>query len=297
MSTLGNDRGPLRRGTRGRRAVPYAGAMPILDVTGASLYYETDGHVSAPTLLLIHAGVASLRMWDPIVASLEGDHHVVRFDTRGFGGTRTADDPYSDRDDARALLDHLGIAEATVVGSSRGGRIALDLALETPERASGLVLIGGGISGFPEGALTDAEQRLADELDEAEAARDLLRLADLEVRFWCVGPTRTEADLDPEFLRQAYELNRANAAHAAEEPAPVPLEPPAYGRLGELALPALVTVGAHDVSVARRQFEYARDEIPGAESEVFSGSAHLPSLEQPVEFTTRLREWLGLHGL
>jgi 3-oxoadipate enol-lactonase len=271
--------------------------MPTLDVAGASLYYETQGHVSAPALLLIHPGIASLRMWDPIVPSLEGDHHVVRFDTRGFGGTRAADDPYSDRGDARALLDHLGIAEATTIGSSRGGRIALDLALETPERVSGLALVGAGISGFPEVALSQPEQRLADELDRAEADRDWQRLADLEVRFWCVGPSRTPADVDPEVVRFVQDLNRANAAHATEQPSPVPLEPPAYGRLAELALPALVTVGAHDVSIAQRQFEFARDEIPGAESEVFANSAHLPSLEQPIEFTGRLREWLGLHGL
>jgi pimeloyl-ACP methyl ester carboxylesterase len=271
--------------------------MPTLDVAGASLYYETHGHVSEPALLLIHAGVASLRMWDPIVDSLAGDHHVVRYDTRGFGGTRTGEDPYSDRDDARALLDHLGIAEATVIGSSRGGRIALDLTLETPERMSGLVLVGAGISGFPDVALTDAEQRLSDELDEAEAAGDWLRLADLEVRFWCIGPDRDAADLDPEFVSLAYELNRANAAHAVEQHSPVRLDPPAYGRLGELALPVLVTVGEHDVSEAQRQFEYARDEIPGAESEVLAGTAHLPSLERPAEFAGRLREWLGLHGL
>ncbi|WP_108249066.1 alpha/beta fold hydrolase [Planctomonas deserti] len=271
--------------------------MPTLDVAGATLYYETHGHVSAPALLLIHAGVASLRMWDAIVPSLEGDHHVIRFDTRGFGGTRTADGPYSDRDDARALLDHLGVAEATVVGNSRGGRIALDLALETPERVSGLVLVDAAIGGFPEVALTDAERELAERMDEAEDERDWLRLADLEVEFWCVGPGRSGDDVDPAFLRLAHELNRANAAHATEQPSPVPLEPPAYGRLGELDFPALVTVGAFDASPALRWFEYARDGIPGAEHEVFPGSAHLPSLEQPAEFSARLREWLGLHGL
>ncbi len=271
--------------------------MPTLDVAGASLYYETDGHVSSPALLLIHAGVASLRMWDPVVPALEGDHHVVRFDTRGFGGTRTSDDPYSDRDDARALLDHLGIPEATVVGASRGGRIALDLALETPERVSGLVLVAAGVSGFPEVALPDAERVLADEMDEAEAAGDWDRLADLEVRFWCIGPDRTAEELDPAFVRLSHDLNRANVAHAVEQPSPVPLDPPAFGRLGELALPALVIAGAHDASVALRQFEYARDELPGAESYLFADSAHLPSLERPVEFAERLREWLGLHGL
>jgi len=271
--------------------------MPILDVAGASLYYETHGHVSAPALLLIHAGIASLRMWDAVVPALEGDHNVIRFDARGFGGTRSAGGPHSDRDDARALLDHLGVAEATVVGSSRGGGIAVDLALETPERVSGLVLVGADIDGAPDLSLTEAEQPLVDELGAAAAAGDWPRLMDLEVRFWCIGPTRDAADLDPGFVRLAYDLNRENAAHAVEQPSPVPLEPPAYDRLGELDVPALVIVGAQDVSVVRRQFEHLADTLPGAETEVFSDCAHLPSVERPAEFVGRLREWLGLHGL
>jgi pimeloyl-ACP methyl ester carboxylesterase len=74
--------------------------MPHLDVNGASLYYETDGGISSPAVLLIHAGVATLRIWDPLVPALAADHFVVRFDTRGYGMTETEDVPFSNREDA-----------------------------------------------------------------------------------------------------------------------------------------------------------------------------------------------------
>ena len=90
--------------------------MPRLDVPGASLYYETQGDPASPALLLIHAGIATLRMWDPQVAALAAHHYVIRFDTRGFGQTTTENVEFSNRADAAALLDHLGVARVTVIG-------------------------------------------------------------------------------------------------------------------------------------------------------------------------------------
>jgi 3-oxoadipate enol-lactonase len=275
----------------------YAVAMPHLDVSGASLYYEVDGHASAPTLLLIHAGVATLRMWDPVVPSLAGDHNVVRFDTRGFGETVTEDVEFSNRGDARSLLDHLGIAEATVIGSSRGGQIAIDLTVDTPERVSGLVTIGSGPSGFHEIELTAEEEAAVDDVDAAFEAGDWERLADLQVRLWSIGPSRDESTLDPEFVRIAYELNRPNIRHATESPTLIPLEPPAYDRVVDIDVPTLVTVGNHDLTSAQVRFEYLAATIPGADTARFAGSAHLPSVEEPEHFAATLREWLGVHGL
>src|ERR1700712_1277604 len=108
--------------------------MPRLELRGSALYYEIDVSPEAPALLLLHAGIAQLRMWDSQIDALSRDHFVVRFDQRGFGLTDSKTDDsetvaYSDRADAIALLDHLGIATATVIGCSRGGMIAIDLAI------------------------------------------------------------------------------------------------------------------------------------------------------------------------
>ncbi|MFT3775181.1 MAG: alpha/beta fold hydrolase [Minicystis sp.] len=271
--------------------------MPHLDVPGASLYYETDGPVSAPAVLLIHAGVATLRMWDPLVPRLAASHFVVRFDTRGFGRTSTANVAFSDRQDARALLDHLGVERALVIGCSRGGRIAIDIAVETPERVTGLVTIGSGPSGFPDIDITDVEQALCDRLEPAYKARDWALVNRLETELWTIGPTRRAEDLDPAFVALAYELNRPNAAHGDEAPTDVPPDPPAYGRVGDIRVPALVTVGDRDVSVAIAQQGYLAKQIPSAEGHIFAGAAHLPSVEQPDVFARVLTDWMTRNGL
>jgi pimeloyl-ACP methyl ester carboxylesterase len=271
--------------------------MPHLDVPGASLNYQTDGHISQPAILLIHAGVASLRMWDRLVPALAADHFVVRFDSRGFGQTSTENVRFSDRADALALLDHLGIARAVVVGASRGGRVAIDIAVDAPDRVTGLVTIGSGPGGFPDIELTDEEDAGFDTLDDAYEAKDWHRLARLETELWCFGRNRDRGALDPVFVEEAYALNRPNAAHGDESPIVVGLEPPAYDRVCDIAIPALITVGEFDLSTALAQQAYLVASIPGAEGYIFSDTAHLPSVEHPDEFERVLTDWLGRHGL
>jgi 3-oxoadipate enol-lactonase len=271
--------------------------MPHLTVPGASLYYETDGHASAPALLLLHAGIANLRMWDPLIPALATGHYVVRFDTRGFGQTTTEDVTFSNRADAIALLDHLGVANATLIGCSRGGSIAIDVALEHPARVTGLVTVGSGPSGFPEVELTDTEHALFDELDLAFDARDWHRLARLEVALWAIGPLRGETDLDPEFLAAAQSLNRVNVVHAEENPLPIPLEPPASNRVADIEVPALVTVGEYDITPTLAQYEYLLSTLPNASGCTFRNTAHLPTLERPADFERILVGWLAENRL
>jgi pimeloyl-ACP methyl ester carboxylesterase len=271
--------------------------MPHLDVAGASLYFETDGSSEHPALLLIHAGIANLRMWDPQIEALAAEHFVVRFDTRGYGLSETQNVDFSNRADALAVLDHVGVLKATLIGCSRGGSIALDIALESPGRVRGLVMIGSGPSGFPEVELTEREDELFDKLDAAYEAGEWEKLNRLEAALWDFGPLRAEADLDPAFVARAYELNAANLAHFAEAPTPIPLDPPAYDRVADIAVPTLVAVGDHDITPALAQYEYLLSTIPDADGCRFPDSAHIPSVEQPAEFERVLLSWLADHSL
>ncbi|GAA4380054.1 alpha/beta fold hydrolase [Agromyces bauzanensis] len=271
--------------------------MPRLTVPGADLAFETDGRASAPAVLLLPTGVATMRMWDPQIAELAAGHFVVRMDPRGSGATRHDDVPYSDRDDVRSVLDHLGVERATVVGAGRGGTIALDLALESPERVSGLVVVGSGPSGYPEADLTTEEHRRIDELDAAIAASDTALLMRLETALWAAGPLRLESNLDPRFVALAHELNAPNAIHADHPARPEPLEPPAYGRLGDIRVPALVVVGDYDLSATRAQYEHLLDALPAATGFRCHEAAHLANIERQAEFTHVLLDWLGEHGL
>ncbi|MFC9559344.1 alpha/beta fold hydrolase [Agromyces sp. NPDC056965] len=272
--------------------------MPTLTVPGAELHYESAGRASAPALLLIPAGIATLRMWDEQIDALAEDHFVARFDPRGFGGTRHDEAvPFANHADAVAVLDHLGIAEATVIGASRGGRITLDTALAFPDRVRGVVTIGSEPSGYPDLPLTDEEQRRFDEIEAIDPAIDAALLMRLEADVWAVGPTRTEADVDPAFVRRAHELNAPNAAHATDDGTVLRLEPPAYERLGDIRVPALVTVGEYDLSIELAAYDHLLAHLPSATGVRFDGTAHLPSVERPEEFTRALLDWLERHGL
>ncbi|SIN84566.1 alpha/beta fold hydrolase [Agromyces cerinus] len=271
--------------------------MPTLTVPGAELRYESAGRASAPALLLIPAGIATLRMWDEQIDALAEDHFVARYDPRGFGGSRHDESvPFANHADAIAVLDHLGIAEATVIGASRGGRIALDTALASPGRVRGVVTVGSEPGGSPDLPLTDEEQRRFDEVEAIDPAVDAALLMRLEAAVWAVGPLRSEAELDPGFVRRAYELNAPNAAHATDDGTMLPLEPPAYERLGDLRMPALVTVGEYDVSPVLAAYDHLLERLPNATGVRFADTAHLPSVERPEEFARVLLDWLGEHG-
>jgi len=271
--------------------------MPYLELSGTRLYYETAGEPSAPALLLIHAGIANLRMWDPQVEALAGAHYVIRFDTRGYGLTESKDVLFSNRDDAIALLDELGVSRATLIGCSRGGSIALDTALEFPDRVAGLVTIGSGPSGHPEVELTDREEDLFSALDAVEESGDWERLLRLEAELWDFGPLRDADDLDPAFVLRAYELNLANLARTHEAPVPIPLDPPAYDRVGSISVPTLVIVGSHDIGPAIVQYQYLLAAIPDAAGIRYPDAAHIPSVEHPERVERDLLHWLDLHNL
>jgi 3-oxoadipate enol-lactonase len=271
--------------------------MPYLDIGRARLYYEVDGSPAAPAILLIHSGAATLRMWDPQVDALANHHFVARFDARGFGRTKSDGAPYSDRADAIALLDRLGIATATVVGCSRGGAVGVDLAIESPGRVTGLVTIGSSPSGFPQGELTQREQQMSEAIDAAEAAGEPEVANRLEVEIWNFGPTRDADSLDPNFVARAYELHAPNLIHVAEVNPSIPLDPPAYVRLAEIAIPTLIVVGDVDVSPILRAATYLSGGIPNAQLHHFSASAHHPSVEWPTEFEALLLSWLEHHNL
>jgi pimeloyl-ACP methyl ester carboxylesterase len=271
--------------------------MTFLEVPGGRLYFETVGNPASPAVLLIHAGVATMRMWDPQVAALAQDHFVIRYDTRGFGLTESDSEPFSNRADAAALLDHVGVTHATLVGASRGGSIALDIALDLPGRVSGLVTIGSGPGGFPEQELTAAENSAFERIGAAEEAGDWPLLNRLEAELWDFGATRDASDLDPGFVATAYALNAANLPHASDDLSPVPLLPQAYGRVRNITVPTLIVVGDHDLSETIAQFEFLADTIPNAESHRFADAAHLPNVEAPAEFETLLLEWLKGHQL
>lgn len=272
--------------------------MPMLSVPGAELCYESAGRASASALLLIPAGIATLRMWDAQVEALAADHFVVRYDPRGFGGTRHDEAVlFANHADALAVLDHLGVERATLVGASRGGRIALDVALAAPDRVRGVVTVGSVPGGAPDVPSSEAEQRAFAAIEALDPLVEAERIVRLETELWVAGPRRTLDELDPAFLRLAHELHAPNIAHAADDGTMIPLEPPAFERLEEIEVPALVAVGEYDLSEELHAYDEFLARLPDATGVRLADTAHLPSVERAAEFTRVLRDWLAARGL
>ncbi|HYO89323.1 MAG TPA: alpha/beta fold hydrolase [Candidatus Limnocylindrales bacterium] len=265
--------------------------MPFLDINRGRLYYEEAG--SGPAVVFVHAGIADHRMWDDQWEAFAAHYHVVRYDTRGYGQTTTEDVPYSNRADLLALLDHLNIGRATLIGCSRGGQIAADFALEHPDRAAALVLSCAGLGGLA--YEPDEEMVLSDEAEAAEEAGDWARVIDLDVRIWVDGFGRPAGAVSDARLMPIREKIRMmewdSVAHNAEGGQPEVLEPAAVGRLGELQLPALVVCGDYDTGHSKRSAEGYSAGIAGAQR-INLPTAHLPNMELPGEFNRLVLDFL-----
>jgi len=245
------------------------------------------------TVLLLHAGIADSRMWQPQIEVLEGaGHRVVAPDLRGFGEHRLEPAPFSYVRDAEAALD----GPAAVVGCSLGGRVALELAVHRPDLVERLVLIAPGFPGWEWAEATRAGWAAE---EAAYEAGDLEKAAEESVRLWVDGPNRSPADVDADMraavtamVLRSYELQEgAWEAGADEEDV---LDPPLGGRLGEVRCPTLVLVGDHDVADMQAIAAHVAGSTDGARLVTVPGASHLPSLERPDEVNALVVDFLGV---
>jgi 3-oxoadipate enol-lactonase len=234
-------------------------------------------------VLLLHAGIADRRMWEPQVEALAAaGHRALAPDLPGFGDAALEPGTCDYVEFAADLLD----GPAAVVGCSFGARIALELAATHPELVERLVLIGIGLAAW------DWSEEAQQGFEEEEAALergDLAAAAAQQGRMWL-------ADSAEPSVR---ELTEAMTIRSYEQQLPLEgqvktvwPEPPAAERLGELGMATLVVVGTEDVADIRTMCEHVAAAIPGARLETIDGAGHLPSIERPDELNRLLLDFL-----
>jgi 3-oxoadipate enol-lactonase len=242
------------------------------------LWYEERG--SGEPLVLLHEGVVDSRVWAPLVPRLTGSFRVVVYDQRGYGRSPMWDGPYSPVDDLLGVLDAAGIERATLVGASRGGRIALSAALVAADRVSALVLLGSGLPGHRMTIEGTPEQEAR--WEAAEERGDLTELAQIDMEVW--APLGADDDLRAMFIENAEASN-------ADDPATG--EPDAKSRLGEIAVPTLVVTGRQDVAAINEVGDILASAIAGARSAEIDGADHMIPWRQPDELARLVREFFA----
>jgi pimeloyl-ACP methyl ester carboxylesterase len=255
-------------------------------VNGARIHYERSG--AGFPVIFLHAGIADSRMWEPQARAFEKEFDVIRPDLRGFGRSEMPAAPWSPVEDLLALIDELGLKPAHLVGCSMGGSVAIDFALDHPDRISKLVLVGSAIGGF---TFRPEHAHLFAEAATARRAGDLDALNEAMLYLFLDGPQR-ERGYVAEPLRKLFLDMNAIAVRADFEKAPPAQNVLATRRLHEITAPTLVIVGDKDVPTVLEAADVLADSIPNARKAVIEDAAHLPNLEHPEEFNRLVLDFL-----
>jgi pimeloyl-ACP methyl ester carboxylesterase len=233
-------------------------------------------------VVLLHAGVADRRSWLPVADLLAEHAHLVAYDRRGFGASRSGAEPFTHLEDLIAVLEFLEADEVWLVGSSAGGRLAIDAALEVPERVAGMVLISPAVSGAPIPDENDLEPGLIwldKQIDQHFESGDLDATNRLETWLWLDGPREPEGRVGGAIRALFLEMNAIILASDAHET--VTHEVNAWARLEEVNVPTSVACGSLDAGFLHARSKLLARRIPRATYRDFEGVAHLPYLEDP----------------
>lgn len=255
----------------------------------ATLACEEQG--SGPVVLALHAGVADRRSWRAMGDSL-GGFRLVAYDRRGFGETTYEPEPFSHLDDLHAVVEAIDATEGVaLLGNSMGGSLAIDYALEHPDRVRALVLIAPAVSGWPELDMASVPEDLLAIWGQAESAekagdRDLLNR--LYARLWLDGPGAPEGRVVGEARDLFLEMN--GLALQAQDPGDERTVAPAWERLEALDMPLVVALGDLDEPITRSYIEELVSRAPRARLVDLPGVAHLPQMEQPEAVAALVRE-------
>lgn len=250
---------------------------------GITMRCRIEGPESAQVILFSNSLATNLAMWDAQAAEFSSQYRVIRYDTRGHGQTETTAPPYSLSllvEDARSLLDALGVERVHFVGVSLGGMVGQLFAVRYPQRLHSLVL-------------SDTAARMKREIWEKRisevAEQGVETVVEGSVDRWFTTPFRKSNSILIDGVRQMIRTTTKDGYVGA---ASVVMNMDGVEDLARIATPTLVVVGEEDVSTPPSESELLCERIAGASMTVVTGAAHLPNMEQPSKFNELLDEFL-----
>lgn len=259
--------------------------MNTVRANGIDIRYDIAG--DGPWLILLHSLATDLTLWDEQMPALTARFRVLRFDTRGHGGSSAPDVPYEFgmlTADVLGLMDALGVERAHFCGISMGGMIAQHVALAAPDRIDKLVLVST-TSAYPPEARALWAERIA-----SVRRNGIEPLVAPTLERWFTPPYRAA---HPEVMARIARLIRATpaAGYIGSGQAIAALD--ITGKLPALRCPTLVLAGAEDAGTPPAMGRLIADRIPGAGFESISSASHLCNIEQAAAFNHLLVAFLA----
>lgn len=269
--------------------------MPHALSGGVKLYFEVTGPATAPAILFCHEFGGDYRSWEDQIRHFGRSWRCVTFSNRGYPRSDAPTDEGSygqdtANGDAIAILDHLGIAKAHVVGLSMGGYTTLMLAAKFPDRVLSCVAAGAG-----SGALKVNRQQFIDDAHAAAKLMDASKVIDaLGVG---LGPTRVQLqNKDPRGWQQFVSNLGEHKAHAAAATLRKvqAMRASLYDMEAELeaiTVPALLLVGDEDEPCLDVNL-WMKRLMPTSRLGILPASGHAINLEEPALFNQIVGDFL-----
>jgi 3-oxoadipate enol-lactonase len=259
---------------------------PSIRTRTITTHYELCGDLAGPVVMLSHSLASGSSMWDWQLAALQSRFRVLRYDTRGHGGSEVPPAPYRlDElvEDAVALLDALDIRRVHFVGLSMGGMIGQGLALDHPQRLLSLCLCSTAAL-MPEAAQPAIQERIDTALTEGMQALAESTLA----RWFTPGFLKSRPPAVERIRRQLLATPPAGYVGCIEAIRRLDY----LDRLAHIRLPTLVMVGADDPGTPVSASLAIHESIPGSRLEVIGSAMHLANIEQTEIFNRTLLGFL-----
>ena len=244
--------------------LPSAAQSGLAPVNGIKIWYASFGR--GEPVLLIHGGLANSNYWGHQVRALLKHYRVVVMDSRGHGRSSRNEQPYGYdlmASDVLALMDHLGINKAAIVGWSDGAIIGLDIAMHHPERVSRLFAFAANSD--PSGVADIAKSDVFNAYIE-RAGEEYKRLS----------PTPTEYKSFVEQITKMWET-QPNWTEAD---------------LAAIKVPIWIVDADHDEAIKRENTEFMAAHIPGAGLLIQPNVSHFSFMQDPEQFTNDVLHFL-----
>ena len=256
-----------------------------IKANGIQIEYDVQGE--GPWVVMSHSLACASAMWDEQAQALKGKYKVLRFDTRGHGGSDAPAEAYTLdmlADDLHGLLGKLGVGSPHFVGLSMGGMIGMTYALKYPRAFKSLVLCDTSSRIPPEAKPVWAERiQIATE-------RGMEPLVEPTLKRWFTEPFLAKRssliERVADMIRKTPARGYVGCCHAIPQ---IDLT----GKLGAITCPVQVIVGDKDVGTPVAMSEAIHRAIPSSELVIIADASHLSNLEQPAAFNAALLKFLG----
>lgn len=256
----------------------------MAEVNRTNLYYEVMGQ--GHPLILIHGGLLDSRIWDGQFKKFADQYQVIRYDIRGYGKSATPKGRYSHVKDLDALLKFLEIEKAHIIGLSLGGTIAIDLALDYPEKVTSLILASTAPVGFG----SQDDQLTKKTLMIYEVARS--NRFDEAVAMWLDHPVFKT--IHPRFKPKLRKMIFNNLpSWILPQDNMIWSSPPAVERLSAIKASTLILVGDQDVPDIMKAADMLENKIGVAIKIIISGAGHHINIEKPRQFNNIVLDFLS----